>query len=93
MFPLYCFKSDASMKQGDLTPITDLIDKANNIIEQRGTGMSAAEAMQTLKLHAAELKSENSDDNRGRTSSADSVTTEATDLGNLTFTYEEEADP
>ena len=81
------------MKQGDLTPIADLIQKANNIIEQHGTGRSAAEAMQTLKLHAAELKSETSDEARGRTSSSDSIASEATDLGNLTFTYEEEADP
>mmetsp|Transcript_26809 Transcript_26809/g.53604 ORF Transcript_26809/g.53604 Transcript_26809/m.53604 type:complete len:978 (+) Transcript_26809:99-3032(+) len=82
----------ASMKQGDLAPIIDLIQRANNIIEQHGTGRSAAEAMQTLKLHSAELKSDTGD-NRGRTSSSDSVTSEATDLGNLTFTYEEEADP
>ncbi len=80
------------MKQGDLAPIIDLIQRANNIIEQHGTGRSAAEAMQTLKLHSSELKSDTGD-NRGRTSSADSVTSEATDLGNLTFTYEEEADP
>ncbi len=81
------------MKQGDLDPITDLILRANNVIEQHGTGRSAAEAMQTLKSYSDELKSSTSGDNRERTSSADSVASEATDLGNLTFTYEEEADP
>ncbi|KAL7492809.1 hypothetical protein ACHAWT_001816 [Skeletonema menzelii] len=83
----------SSMKQGDLAPITDLIQRANNIIEKHGTGRSAIEAMQTLKLYSSELKSETVGDNRGRTGSADSVTSEATDLGNLTFTYEEEVDP
>jgi hypothetical protein len=81
------------MKQGDLTSITDLIQKANKIIEKNGTGRSASEAMQTLNLRSAELKSETFDDSRGRTSSTDSVASEATDLGNLIFTYEEEADP
>lgn len=81
------------MRQGDLSPITDLIQRANDVIEQHGTGRSAAEAMQTLKSYSAELKSSSSGDNRGRTSSADSVASDATGLGNLTFTYEEEADP
>lgn len=80
----------ASMSKSDLTPIVDLIQKANSIIERHGSGRSAAEAQQTLKMHAEELKS---DETRGRTSSADSISSEATDLGNLTFTYEEEADP
>jgi hypothetical protein len=79
------------MKQTDLTAIADLIQKANSIIE-KGTGRSADEAMEMLKLHAAELKAE-SDYIHKRTSSSDSVASEATDLGNLTFTYEEEADP
>jgi hypothetical protein len=83
----------ASMNKSDLTPIVDLIQKANSIIERHGTGRSAVEAQQTLKLNAAELKSGVSDEARGRTSSADSIASEATDLGNLTFTYEEEADP
>ena len=91
-FSLYCV-SDSSMRQGDIAPITDLIQRANNVIEKHGTGRSAAEAMQTLKLYSSELKYETTGDNRGRTSSADSVTSEATDLGNLTFTYEEEVDP
>ena len=84
------------MKQGDVSSITDLIQRANQIIDQQGSGRSAVESMKTLQMYSAELKSKSSRGNRGRASSADSISseaTDATDLGNLTFTYEEEADP
>ena len=84
------------MKQVDLSSITDLIQKANHIIDKQGSGRSAVESMKTLQMYSAELKSKPSKGNRGRASSADSISseaTDATDLGNLTFTYEEEADP
>jgi len=78
---------------GDISSISALIEKANNIIQEHGYGgvMSADQTMGVLKTHLAELKSYCAPE--GFVSDGDSVASDASDLGNLTFTYEEEADP
>ena len=53
--------------------------------------MSADQTMKLLTINIAELKSFLTSD--GFTSDADSVATDMSDLGQLTFTYEEESDP
>jgi len=76
---------------GDMSPISSLIDKANAIIQENGDGMSADQTLGQLKSHMAELKSYCIPE--GLVSCDDSVASDASDLGNLTFTYEEESDP
>jgi len=53
--------------------------------------MSADQTLAALKGHLPELKRHSAPD--GLASDADSVASDVSDLGNLTFTYEEEADP
>jgi hypothetical protein len=76
---------------GDVSSISDLINNANRIITDKGNWMSADETMKLLKTNIAELKSSLTSD--GFTSDADSVATDMSDLGQLTFMYEEESDP
>ena len=76
---------------GDMTSISDLINNANQIITDKGDRMSADQMMKLLKMNIAELKSSLTSD--GFASDADSVATDMSDLGQLTFTYEEESDP
>ncbi|KAL7543130.1 hypothetical protein ACHAXR_012428 [Thalassiosira sp. AJA248-18] len=80
---IYCFAS-----LGDVSSIYALIRKANDIIQDNGDGMSADQTLGVLKAHLKELKSY-----EGVVSDELSVASDASDLGNLTFTYEEEADP
>ena len=77
---------------GDMNSITALVDKANAIIQQKSDGMSAGKTLEALRMHVKELKSYSLPD--GLVSEdTDSVASDMSDLGNLTFTYEEEADP
>mmetsp|Transcript_9017 Transcript_9017/g.15988 ORF Transcript_9017/g.15988 Transcript_9017/m.15988 type:complete len:622 (+) Transcript_9017:3-1868(+) len=78
---------------GDTSSISTLIKKANNIIQENGDGgvMTADQTLGVLKTHMAELKAYCIPE--GLFSDADSVASDASDLGNLTFTYEEESDP
>jgi hypothetical protein len=76
---------------GDVSSISDLINNANRIITDKGDRMSADQTMKLLTMNIAELKSFLTSD--GFTSDADSVATDMSDLGQLTFTYEEESDP
>lgn len=76
---------------GDMSSISALIKKANSIIEDNGAGTSADTTLSVLKTHVMELKSYLAPD--GFASDADSVASDASDLGNMTFTYEEETDP
>lgn len=75
---------------GDVSPIIALIKKGNDIIHASGDDKSAEQNLEVLKTHISELKSYHSPDG---VSDTDSVASDASDLGNLTFTYEEEADP
>ena len=74
-----------------MSSISALIKKANSIIEDNGAGTSADTTLSVLKIHVMELKSYLAPD--GFASDADSVASDASDLGNMTFTYEEETDP
>mmetsp|Transcript_5579 Transcript_5579/g.12706 ORF Transcript_5579/g.12706 Transcript_5579/m.12706 type:complete len:792 (-) Transcript_5579:62-2437(-) len=76
---------------GDMSSITELIKKANMIIQEKGEGMSAEQTLGVLKMNVKELKAYDTPD--GLVSDSDSVASDMSDLGNLTFTYEEEADP
>ncbi len=76
---------------GDLSSISEVINKANAIIRDNGDGTTADQTLGILKAHISELKSHVIPD--GLASDSDSVASDASDLGNLTYTYEEEADP
>jgi len=77
---------------GDMSSITSLIKRANMIIEENGDVMiSADQTLRILKIHMAELKAYYIPERL--VSDADSVVSDVSDIGNLTFTYEEEADP
>lgn len=82
---------DSFASLGDMNSISSLIKKANAIIHAGGDGMSADQTLGVLKMHVTELKSYHPQE--GLVSDGDSVASDASDLGNLTFTYEEEADP
>ena len=73
-----------------MSTLFNLIQKANGIIQEHGDGKSAEQTLEVLKAHMTELKSYCTPDG---SSDTDSVASDASDLGNLTFTYEEEADP
>ena len=92
--------TDTSM--GDMSSISALIDKANVIIQEKSDGMSAVETMGVLKANIKKLKSYQtpeglvSEEDSVAASSEGSVSSDQSDLsdiGNLTFQYEEEADP
>lgn len=74
-----------------MSTISALIDQANVIIQEKGDGLSATQTLEVLKEHIKELKAYTAPD--GLVSDADSVASDMSDLGNLTFTYEEEVDP
>ncbi|KAL9182779.1 hypothetical protein ACHAXT_004058 [Thalassiosira profunda] len=76
---------------GDVAPISAITERANAVVEENGDGKSADRTMEALKQHVSKLKAYYNPD--GLVSDADSVASDASDLGNLTFTYEEEADP
>ena len=76
---------------GDVAPISAITERANAVVEENGDGKSADLTMEVLKQHVSKLKAYYNPD--GLVSDADSVASDASDLGNLTFTYEEEADP
>ena len=88
------FPLDPPLKQLDITSISAIMDKANSIIQEHGVAASAEETMKVMKS-SKEWKSYPETMPRTRTNSFDSlsVASDASDIGNLTFTYEEEADP
>ena len=75
---------------GDINPISLLIDQANVILQEK-SGLSAEETMGVLKSNMKQLKSYSIPD--GLVSEEDSVASDMSDIGQLTFGYEEEADP
>ena len=83
--------SMADPSLGDTNSISELIEKTNTVIVEKGDGLTADKTLGVLKEHMIELKSHHSSD--GLISDNDSVASDMSDLGNLTFTYEEEADP
>jgi len=78
---------------GDMSPIFSLINKANCIITENSDGrvISAEMTLGMLKTHVLKLKAFSLPE--GLASDAESVASDASNLGNLTFTYEEESDP
>jgi len=100
-YHLYLYNiTDTSM--GDMSPISALIDKANVIIQEKSDGISAGETLGVLKANIKKLKSYQtpeglvSEEDSVAASSEGSVSSDQSDLsdiGNLTFQYEEEADP
>lgn len=85
----------------DMSSISALIDKANVIIQEK-SDMSAGETLGVLKANIKKLKSYQtpeglvSEEDSVAASSEGSVSSDQSDLsdiGNLTFQYEEEADP
>ncbi len=57
--------------------------------------MSAEDTMEILKRNASEIKvfSHQDDTSNNRPNTDDSLASDISDIGNLTFTYEEEKDP
>lgn len=84
--------ADGPLKQLDTSSITALINRANNIIQSHGGSTSAEETMKAMK-NSTEWKSYLDSLPRTRTNSFDSLSSDASDIGNLTFQYEEESDP
>ncbi|KAL3801110.1 hypothetical protein HJC23_002403 [Cyclotella cryptica] len=82
----------APLQSLDTTSIIALIKKADHIIQGSGSGASAEEIMKVMKS-STEWKTYLEAMPRTRTNSFDSFSSDASDLGNLTFTYEEESDP
>lgn len=76
---------------GDINPISLLIDQANVILQEKSDGLSAEETLGLLKSNMKQLKSYSIPD--GLVSEEDSVASDMSDIGQLTFGYEEEADP
>ena len=68
------------------------MNRANSIIQDNGGGSSAEETMKALRS-STEWKSYLDGLPRKRTNSFDSLSSDASDIGNLTFQYEEESDP
>lgn len=86
------FKLDPSL--GDLAAISALIATMNKIV---GSSLSARKTLKLLEENLSELRSCSSEGALLRQNShsddSSSVASDASDLGNLTFQYEEEADP
>jgi len=82
-------------KHGELESIVALMKRALDIIQKQGSGMSAEDTMDILKRNVSDIKAYSHQEgiSRNRTNSDDSLASDASDLGNLTFTYEEEEDP
>lgn len=80
---------------GDVCTISDLIEKSNSIISNNKGDVisSTAQKIQLLKMNMTDLKSSFTSLEDFGASDVDSVASDMSDLGNLTFTYEEEADP
>lgn len=80
---------------GDVCTISDLIEKSNSIISKNKGDVisSTAQKIQLLKMNMTDLKSSFTSLEDCGASDVDSVASDMSDLGNLTFTYEEEADP
>jgi len=78
---------------GDTSPISSLINKANSIVTENSDGkvISADSTLGVLKTHLVELKTYSLPERW--ISDTDSVASDASNLGDLTFTYEEESDP
>ena len=76
---------------GDINPISLLIDQAHVILQEKSDGLSAEETLGVLKSNMKQLKSYSIPD--GLVSEEDSVASDMSDIGQLTFGYEEEADP
>lgn len=76
---------------GDMSSICEIINEANEIIRDNSDGATADQTLGILKNHISELKSNVT--SNGLASDADSVASDASDLGNMTYAYEEEADP
>lgn len=76
----------AVVSLGDMSSISSLVERANIIIQENedGSVMSAAQTLGILRSHVAELKAYHVPD--GLVSDGDSVASDASDLGNLTFT-------
>ena len=94
MLTAYLFLSIISVNSlGDINPISLLIDQANVILQEKSDGLSAEESLGVLKSHMKQLKSYSIPD--GLVSEEDSVASDSarSDIGQLTFGYEEEADP
>ena len=75
---------------GDINPISLLIDQANVILQEKSDGLSSEQTLGVLKSNMKQLKSYSIPD--GLVSEEDSVASDS-DIGQLTFGYEEEADP
>jgi hypothetical protein len=82
---------------GDVCTISDLIEKSNSILSTTNKGgnviSSTEQKIQLLKMNMTDLKSSFTSLEDCGASDVDSVASDMSDLGNLTFTYEEEADP
>ena len=81
---------------GDVCTISDLIEKSNCIISNNKGDVilpTAEQKIQLLKTNMTELKSSFTSVEDCGISDVDSIASDMSDLGNLTFTYEEEADP
>jgi hypothetical protein len=81
---------------GDVCTISDLIEKSNSILSTNKGGnviSSTEQKIQLLKMNMTDLKSSFTSLEDCGASDVDSVASDMSDLGNLTFTYEEEADP
>ena len=89
------FKLDPSL--GDLSAMSSLIATAQMIVKPTGGGISARKTLKLLEDNISELKSYSSEGTLLRQNShsddSSSVASDASDLGNLTFQYEEESDP
>ncbi len=77
---------------GDMNSINALVDKAYAIIQEKSDGMSADKTLEALRMQVKQLKSYSLPEGLVP-EDTDSVASDMSDLGNLTFTYEEEADP
>ena len=90
-------RTDPSL--GDLAAISNLVATGNKIVKSNGGGLSARKTLKLLEDNLSELRSYSSEgallrrNSHSDDSSASSVASDASDLGNLTFQYEEEADP
>lgn len=74
-----------------MSSICEVISIANAIIRDNSDGTTADQTLRILKTHISELKSNVTPNCLA--SDADSVASDASDLGNMTYAYEEEADP
>ncbi|EJK62767.1 hypothetical protein THAOC_16606, partial [Thalassiosira oceanica] len=88
------FRRPENPSLGDLAAISALIATMNKIV---GSSLSARKTLKLLEENLSELRSCSSEGALLRQNShsddSSSVASDASDLGNLTFQYEEEADP